>query len=165
MTTKQYKTLVLGGGNSAGYVAREWVKLGGSPGSLAIVGEEPVRAWRRLLLFSSAPVCAEHCMRKAFRCPKRGRRQRLPQCCPSLPQYVSYERPALSKAYLFPENPARLPGFHSCVGGGGERQAPEWYSEHGGCGLLAGLDRGCSLLGLGTAKVAGGSAVGLPGCF
>jgi len=46
-------------------------------------------------------------------------------------QYVSYERPALSKAYLFPENPARLPGFHTCVGGGGERQLPEWYAENG----------------------------------
>ena len=46
-------------------------------------------------------------------------------------QYVSYERPALSKAYLFPENPARLPGFHTCVGGGGDRQAPEWYAEKG----------------------------------
>lgn len=46
-------------------------------------------------------------------------------------QVVSYERPALSKAYLFPESPARLPGFHSCVGGGGERQLPEWYAEKG----------------------------------
>lgn len=46
-------------------------------------------------------------------------------------QYVSYERPALSKAYLFPENPARLPGFQTCVGGGGERQPPEWYAENG----------------------------------
>lgn len=46
-------------------------------------------------------------------------------------QVVSYERPALSKAYLFPEAPARLPGFHTCVGGGGERQTPEWYDEHG----------------------------------
>jgi monodehydroascorbate reductase (NADH) len=42
-----------------------------------------------------------------------------------------YERPALSKAYLFPENPARLPGFHVCVGSGGERLLPEWYSEKG----------------------------------
>lgn len=44
---------------------------------------------------------------------------------------VAYERPALSKAYLAPENPARLPGFHACVGGGGERQIPEWYAEKG----------------------------------
>ncbi|KAJ1419516.1 hypothetical protein SESBI_15075 [Sesbania bispinosa] len=42
-----------------------------------------------------------------------------------------YERPALSKAYLFPESPARLPGFHVCVGSGGERLLPEWYQEKG----------------------------------
>lgn len=42
-----------------------------------------------------------------------------------------YERPALSKAYLFPEGAARLPGFHTCVGSGGERLLPEWYSEKG----------------------------------
>ena len=58
----------------------------------------------------------------------------LPGPPPSAKQYVAYERPALSKAYLFPEAPARLPGFHACVGGGGERQLPEWYTQHGGCG-------------------------------
>ncbi|XP_074570873.1 monodehydroascorbate reductase 3, cytosolic-like [Curcuma longa] len=42
-----------------------------------------------------------------------------------------YERPALSKAYLFPQGAARLPGFHVCVGSGGERLLPEWYSEKG----------------------------------
>jgi monodehydroascorbate reductase (NADH) len=42
-----------------------------------------------------------------------------------------YERPALSKGYLFPQNAARLPGFHVCVGSGGERLLPEWYSEKG----------------------------------
>ncbi|KAJ9181418.1 hypothetical protein P3X46_009551 [Hevea brasiliensis] len=42
-----------------------------------------------------------------------------------------YERPALSKAYLFPAGTARLPGFHVCVGSGGERLAPEWYKEKG----------------------------------
>jgi hypothetical protein len=26
---------------------------------------------------------------------------------------------------------ARLPGFHTCVGSGGERLLPEWYSEKG----------------------------------
>lgn len=26
---------------------------------------------------------------------------------------------------------ARLPGFHTSVGGGGERQTPEWYKEKG----------------------------------
>jgi len=42
-----------------------------------------------------------------------------------------YERPALSKAYLAPTSPARLPGFHTCVGGGGERQDPAWYAGKG----------------------------------
>nr|XP_010943716.1 monodehydroascorbate reductase 3, cytosolic [Elaeis guineensis] len=42
-----------------------------------------------------------------------------------------YERPALSKAYLFPQGTARLPGFHVCVGSGGERLLPEWYTEKG----------------------------------
>ncbi|KAL6507719.1 hypothetical protein OROGR_023914 [Orobanche gracilis] len=42
-----------------------------------------------------------------------------------------YERPALSKAYLFPEGTARLPGFHVCVGSGGERLLPDWYTEKG----------------------------------
>ncbi|KAG2682933.1 hypothetical protein I3843_10G007400 [Carya illinoinensis] len=42
-----------------------------------------------------------------------------------------YERPTLSKGYLFPESPPRLPGFHVCVGSGGERLLPEWYKEKG----------------------------------
>jgi monodehydroascorbate reductase (NADH) len=50
-------------------------------------------------------------------------------CIISGEPYVSYERPALSKAYLFPESPARLPGFHTSVGGGGERQEPKWYKD------------------------------------
>ena len=27
--------------------------------------------------------------------------------------------------------PARLPGFHTCVGSGGDKQLPEWYAEKG----------------------------------
>ncbi|XP_039125538.1 monodehydroascorbate reductase 3, cytosolic [Dioscorea cayenensis subsp. rotundata] len=42
-----------------------------------------------------------------------------------------YERPALSKGYLFPQGAARLPGFHVCVGSGGERLPPEWYTQQG----------------------------------
>lgn len=80
-------------------------------------------------------------------------------------QAAPYERPALSKAYLFPDGkdsvyhsslqvffkqwkdlnlltslwlfyvtaPARLPGFHVCVGSGGEKQLPDWYAEKGKC--------------------------------
>ncbi|XAR70256.1 Monodehydroascorbate reductase (NADH) [Bertholletia excelsa] len=54
-------------------------------------------------------------------------------CIVSKEAHAPYERPALTKAYLFPpdKKPARLPGFHTCVGSGGERQTPEWYKEHG----------------------------------
>ncbi|CAL0326751.1 unnamed protein product [Lupinus luteus] len=83
---KTFKYIILGGGVSAGYAAREFSKQGLKPGELAIISKEAV-----------AP----------------------------------YERPALSKAYLFPESPARLPGFHVCVGSGGERLLPEWYTEKG----------------------------------
>ncbi|KAL8248695.1 hypothetical protein R6Q59_005563 [Mikania micrantha] len=42
-----------------------------------------------------------------------------------------YERPALSKGFLHPEAPARLPGFHTCVGANEERLTPTWYTKHG----------------------------------
>ncbi|KAL4605805.1 hypothetical protein ACB092_09G056100 [Castanea dentata] len=86
MAAKSFKYVIVGGGVSAGYAAREFAKQGVKPGELAIISKEAV-----------AP----------------------------------YERPALSKAYLFPESPARLPGFHVCVGSGGERLLPEWYKEKG----------------------------------
>ncbi|KAG6580684.1 Monodehydroascorbate reductase, partial [Cucurbita argyrosperma subsp. argyrosperma] len=86
MAEKSFKYVIVGGGVSAGYAAREFLKLGLKPGELAIISKEAV-----------AP----------------------------------YERPALSKGYLFPESPARLPGFHVCVGSGGERLLPEWYKENG----------------------------------
>ncbi|CAK9141944.1 unnamed protein product [Ilex paraguariensis] len=54
-------------------------------------------------------------------------------CIVSKEAYAPYERPALTKGYLFPSDkkPARLPGFHTCVGSGGERQTSEWYKEQG----------------------------------
>ncbi|KAL5551999.1 hypothetical protein UlMin_002175 [Ulmus minor] len=54
-------------------------------------------------------------------------------CIVTKEAYAPYERPALTKAYLFPHDkkPARLPGFHTCVGSGGERQTSEWYKEKG----------------------------------
>eukprot|EP00899_Mesostigma_viride_P008193 jgi/Mesvir1/17375/Mv08679-RA.2 len=42
-----------------------------------------------------------------------------------------YERPTLSKAYLSPEDPVRLPNFHTCRGAAGELQTAEWYEKHG----------------------------------
>ncbi|KAI3738154.1 hypothetical protein L2E82_28173 [Cichorium intybus] len=86
MAEKSFKYIIVGGGVSAGYAAREFGTQGVKPNELAIISKEAV-----------AP----------------------------------YERPALSKGYLFPEGSARLPGFHVCVGSGGERLAPEWYTEKG----------------------------------
>eukprot|EP00931_Biecheleriopsis_adriatica_P004316 TRINITY_DN106009_c0_g1_i1.p1 TRINITY_DN106009_c0_g1~~TRINITY_DN106009_c0_g1_i1.p1 ORF type:complete len:435 (-),score=119.40 TRINITY_DN106009_c0_g1_i1:108-1412(-) len=60
-----------------------------------------------------------------------------------------YERPALTKAYLHPPSAkvrARLPGFHTCVGGGGERQTPEWYAEKG-ISLISGKAAAVDLAG------------------
>ncbi|XP_074576187.1 monodehydroascorbate reductase 2, peroxisomal-like [Curcuma longa] len=42
-----------------------------------------------------------------------------------------YERPALSKGYLLPEAPARLPTFYTCLGANDEQLSPAWYQEHG----------------------------------
>ncbi|KAI4310346.1 hypothetical protein MLD38_035330 [Melastoma candidum] len=54
-------------------------------------------------------------------------------CIVTKETYAPYERPALTKGYLFPldKKPARLPGFHTCVGSGGERQTADWYKEKG----------------------------------
>lgn len=52
-------------------------------------------------------------------------------CIISEEPVAPYERPALSKGFLLPEAPARLPAFHTCVGANGERLTPKWYKEHG----------------------------------
>lgn len=52
-------------------------------------------------------------------------------CIISEEPVVPYERPALSKGFLLPEAPARLPAFHTCVGAHEERLTPKWYKEHG----------------------------------
>lgn len=70
-----------------------------------------------------------------------------------------YERPALTKAYLHPPTAkvrARLPGFHTCVGGGGERQTPEWYAEKG-VTFIQGKATGLNL-GSKTVQLESGSA-------
>ena len=36
-----------------------------------------------------------------------------------------------TKKYLHPTQPARLPGFHTCVGSNGARQDAEWYAAQG----------------------------------
>lgn len=52
-------------------------------------------------------------------------------CIISEEPVLPYERPALSKGFLLPEEPARLPSFHTCVGSNEERLTPKWYKEHG----------------------------------
>ncbi|KAI3845287.1 hypothetical protein MKW98_009353 [Papaver atlanticum] len=52
-------------------------------------------------------------------------------CIISEESVVPYERPALSKGFLLPEAPTRLPSFHTCVGANEERLTPKWYNEHG----------------------------------
>lgn len=52
-------------------------------------------------------------------------------CIVAAEDVLPYERPALSKGFLHKESPPRLPGFHTCVGGGGERQTKEWYDANG----------------------------------
>lgn len=52
-------------------------------------------------------------------------------CVISEESVAPYERPAISKGYLLPEAPARLPAFHTCVGANEDRLTPKWYKEHG----------------------------------
>ncbi|KAF3775700.1 Monodehydroascorbate reductase 4 [Nymphaea thermarum] len=52
-------------------------------------------------------------------------------CIISEETVAPYERPALSKGFLLPKDPARLPSFHTCVGSNDERLTPKWYKDHG----------------------------------
>ncbi|GMJ04250.1 monodehydroascorbate reductase 4, MONODEHYDROASCORBATE REDUCTASE 4 [Hibiscus trionum] len=52
-------------------------------------------------------------------------------CIISEEPVAPYERPTLSKNFLLPESPARLPSFHTCVGANEELLTPQWYEEHG----------------------------------
>ncbi|XP_019453207.1 PREDICTED: monodehydroascorbate reductase 4, peroxisomal-like [Lupinus angustifolius] len=52
-------------------------------------------------------------------------------CIISQEPVAPYERPALSKGFLLPQAPARLPSFHTCVGANEERLTPKWYKQHG----------------------------------
>jgi hypothetical protein len=147
MAAATYEIVVLGGGNSAGYFAKAAAEQGLE--GVAIIGEEPVSGvhacWQ--LIGGHAPRLVgrlvkcrahdkastpDHASHPTTRFPIQ--RPRLPLTSPLQQKVVSYERPALSKAYLFPEGAARLPGFHTCVGGGGERQEPGWYAAKGAGG-------------------------------
>ncbi|KAK9843571.1 hypothetical protein WJX84_001392 [Apatococcus fuscideae] len=82
----KFDFVIVGGGNAAGYAAKEYVSKGGPKGELLIITSEP---------------------------------------------YCSYERPTCSKAYMKLEGGARLPKFHTSVGGGGDLQDDQWYPKHG----------------------------------
>ncbi|KAG8072053.1 hypothetical protein GUJ93_ZPchr0006g45431 [Zizania palustris] len=62
---------------------------------------------------------------------RRGGYSRGELCIISEEAVAPYERPALSKGYLLPEGPARLPGFHTCVGANDELLTTKWYKENG----------------------------------
>ena len=139
------RIVFLGGGNSAGYFASQLAADGAlEPGSVTIVTDEQVCGRRR---GERRALAAPDCGPSARGAPPRprppashGARRSMwsnmrvgfgSTAAPRPSQTVSYERPALSKAYLAPTNPARLPGFHACVGGGGERQTGDWYEGKG----------------------------------
>ncbi|KAK9840747.1 hypothetical protein WJX81_001997 [Elliptochloris bilobata] len=53
-------------------------------------------------------------------------------CIISSDQALPYERPALSKGYLKPSSPARLPNFHTCANTpGAPKQTAAWYFKQG----------------------------------
>ncbi|KAM0860876.1 hypothetical protein ACQ4PT_046266 [Festuca glaucescens] len=62
---------------------------------------------------------------------RRGGYSRGELCIISEEAVAPYERPALSKGYLLPEGPSRLPKFHTCVGANDELLTAKWYKEQG----------------------------------
>ncbi|CAM0944613.1 unnamed protein product [Alopecurus aequalis] len=62
---------------------------------------------------------------------RRGGYSRGELCIISEEAVAPYERPALSKGYLLPEGPSRLPKFHTCVGSNDELLTTKWYKEQG----------------------------------
>jgi len=94
--------VIVGGGNSCGYLIRSLVGSAAATSSSAAGADDD---------FSSSSSTKITMI--------------------SNEEVLPYERPALTKAFLNEQSPARLPGFHTCVGGGGERQTEEWYEEKG----------------------------------
>lgn len=93
--SKSFSTVLLGGGVASGYFAREWIKEGGKGSDLAIISDDTVSNTEFVVKWS--------------RC-HQGPEVDAP-CAPCNLQVVAYERPALSKAYLFPEGELVL---HAC---------------------------------------------------
>ena len=97
----QRRVVIVGGGNSCGYLIRSLVGSAAATSSSAAGADDDFSSSStKITMISNEEV-------------------------------LPYERPALTKAFLNEQSPARLPGFHTCVGGGGERQTEEWYEEKG----------------------------------
>ena len=116
-------------------------------GELAIITDEPVcvfHGWlesiwivigaHATVLRCACPACAVCGVRAA--CAQQG--IPLPRECAPLLALVSvhetgrHHLPNRHKPlHASIAEPARLPGFHTTVGGGGEKQPPEWYEEKG----------------------------------
>uniref|UniRef100_A0A6N2KLB1 monodehydroascorbate reductase (NADH) n=1 Tax=Salix viminalis TaxID=40686 RepID=A0A6N2KLB1_SALVM len=117
MAEKSFKYVIIGGGVSAGYAAREFGKQGVKPGELAIISKEAVAPYERPAL-SKAYLFPEGNL--DFIDIKLG----FFSISTTQDSFVHHEN-------LFDVGTARLPGFHVCVGSGGERLLPEWYKEKG----------------------------------
>jgi hypothetical protein len=92
-----HKIVCIGGGNAAGYLAKELVAGGLAAGDLLIVGDEQVSCIGARQRVAGSGSRRGWCV---------GNARPHPLLLSS--QVVSYERPALSKAYLFPEGTGRL---------------------------------------------------------
>ncbi|GLT67339.1 hypothetical protein SLA2020_396550 [Shorea laevis] len=102
------------------------LQKGSSLGGLAVErGVSPVKHFKYIIL--GGGVAAGYAAREFSRLGIKPRELAVI----SKEAVAPYERPALSKGYLAPEGAARLPGFHVCVGTGGETLFPEWYAGKG----------------------------------
>ncbi|KAE9445650.1 hypothetical protein C3L33_22454, partial [Rhododendron williamsianum] len=126
-----------------GYAAREFAKQGVKPGTLAIISKEAVAPYERPALSKAYlfPECKSLIfVPKVEDKPKFSLSNVSKSSSPldgqfemTLAFHDGYR--LISDDYLVCANvfaaPARLPGFHVCVGSGGERLLPEWYAEKG----------------------------------
>ena len=140
MAASGYKYLILGGGQAAGYAAAEFVKRGGKKGELGILSSEAVRACDVL-----PTPCKSTAVNAQARAPAGGvireahpeQSLPLPRGCAHTPALLR-RRPADQRLHQHAcAGAPRLPGFNTCVGGGGEKQEQGWYAEHGERGASA----------------------------
>lgn len=102
---QHYKYVCLGGGNASGYLAKELVAGGLKAGELCIITDEPVST--AVCCSASGVLKSRQSLRscrsaQAWAGIARGLQLIATLCVLLDMQVVAYERPALSKAYLFP---------------------------------------------------------------